>query len=96
MPKHNIYPTPYPDGTNADRRIELHWQRERGVQLATTRWAGPAEKVDFGQEFVQPDTDGDPLVPAWRGDFMDLTRDQINHFIKQLRVARDQAFGRDQ
>jgi hypothetical protein len=96
MPKHNIYPTPNPDGSGADRRIELHWQRDGGVQLASTRWAGDPAKVDFGQDFVQPNKDGDPLVPAWQGDFADLDRTQLNHLIRQLRTARDQAFGKDE
>jgi hypothetical protein len=96
MPKHYIYPTPNPDGADADRRIELRWQREGGVQLAATRWAGDPMKVDFGQEFIQPEKDGDPLVPAWMGDFVSLERAQINHLIRQLRAARDQAFGRDE
>jgi hypothetical protein len=36
------------------------------------------------------------MVPAWRGDFIPLERDQVNHLIRQLRAARDQAYGKDE
>lgn len=96
MPKHNIYPTPNPDGTNSDRRIELHWQRDSGVQVASTKWAGEVGSVpDTGAEFLPGTSVNGPLM-AWDGQFVGLTRERINHLIKQLRIARDQAFGRDE
>lgn len=97
MPKHNIYPATTAD-IPADRRLELHWQRESGVQLATTVWKGPfGSTPDTGLEFL-PGATGTAEDPgrAWDGQFLDLNRDQLNHLIKQLRVARDQAFGRDE
>jgi hypothetical protein len=79
MPKHHIYPI---GSEPADRRIELHWQRDGGVQVATAVWAGGDE----------PDRDSD----QWDGQFVDLSRGQLNYLIKKMRMARDQAYGRDQ
>lgn len=87
MAKHMIYPTANPDGTDADRRIELQWQRERGAQIAVTKFGGVGDRT---REYTEK---GDP---TWVGEAVDLTRDQINHLIRQLRAARDQAFGRDE
>jgi hypothetical protein len=107
MAKHYIYPAPNPDGSNADRRIELHWQRDGSVQLASTRFAGQGQ-VDTTITYL---TQGGEHIPAqvpganthsgdtplaWPGEYVDLNRDQVNHLIKQLRIARDQAFGRDE
>ncbi len=83
MPKHYIYPAPNTDGSTSDRRVELNWQRDGGVQIATTVWPGA------------PGTDPDTTVD-WDGQFVELSRTHVNHLIKQLRIARDQAFGRDE
>lgn len=99
MPKHNIYPKPNPDGTNADRRLELNWQRDGSVQLATAKWAGDGEP-DPAATYLPTrsgSTSSVNMPPlAWAGEFVELTREQVNHLIKQLRIARDQAFGRDE
>jgi hypothetical protein len=96
MAKHCIYPTPNPDGSDADRRIELLWQRDMYVQVGTTAWAGDTGSTpDRAAEYL-PGTSANNLLRAWAGQFVDLTREQINHLIKQLRIARDQAFGRDE
>lgn len=68
----------------SNRRAELHWQRGVGVQLATT----VSDEPDLDDE------DGGEL--GWSGEFVDFDRAQINHLIKQLRIARDQAYGRDE
>lgn len=95
MPKHYLYPTPNPDGTNSDRRLELHWQRDLFVSLASTRWAGEGEP-DTALEFLTAETSADSPEQAWPGETITLDRQQINHLIRQLRSARDQAFGRDE
>jgi len=94
MAKHNIYPST--SEQPPVRRIELHWQRCSGVQLATTSWAGEQGSVpDTALEYL-PGTSANGPDRAWDGSFIDLDRDGINHLIKQLRSARDQAFGRDE
>jgi hypothetical protein len=94
MARHYIYPNPNPNGTNADRRIELSWQRDLCVAVATTGWQGEPGKPDTAVEHLLGP--GFPAPRAWAGEVVELTRDQINHLIKQLRVARDQAYGRDE
>lgn len=95
MAKHYLYPKPSSNSGFQDRRVELHWQRDSGVQVASTKWAGESGTTpDTAVEYLPATPDG-PL-PAWDGEFVDLSRDQVNHLIKQLRVARDQAFGRDE
>ena len=98
MPKHTLAPLPRPDGGSGDRRIEMQWQRDQYVQIATTVWAGePGTEPDPFLEFLPtPATTTNDLPRAWAGQFVDLNRDQINHLIKQLRAARDQAFGKDE
>lgn len=39
---------------------------------------------------------GDALQPAWQGQRMTLSREQINNLIRALRDARDAAYGRDE
>lgn len=95
MARHYIYPNPNPDGSDAGRRIELCWQRERSVQVATTAWKGEGGP-DTALEFLPGTTTSPDLLRAWAGEFIDLTRDQLNHLIRQLRIARDQAFGKDE
>ncbi len=96
MPKHYLYPDPTRAGEDAAQtgRLELHWQRDNYVQLASTRWAGDGAP-DTAAEFL-PGTSTNVSKLAWDGQFIDLNRDQINHLIKQLRAARDQAYGRDE
>ncbi len=96
MAKHHIYPTTMPEGMNADRRIEVCWQRDTYVQIATTKWAGQiGSQPDPAMEFLSGTSTNEPKR-AWAGEFVDLSREQINHLIKQLRIARDQAYGRDE
>lgn len=93
MPKHYMYPDTAGTAQPPRERFELHWQRDGGVQLASTQWAGTGAPITE-QEVILPDL-GDPM-PAWSGKFIGLGRNQLNHLIKQLRVARDQAYGRDE
>jgi hypothetical protein len=81
MAKHYLRPS---SSTGVDQRIELHWQRDMGVQL------GVATRPDSREQ--QDGSEDDWQVPQ----FVELSRDDINHLIKQLRIARDQAFGRDE
>lgn len=90
MPKQMIYPFPNPDGSDADRRIEVGWQRNLGVQVGTTTVVNPGT-IRVGPGGVEGET-----APRWDGAFVDLDRGQINELIRSLRRARDAAYGRDQ
>lgn len=92
MATHNIYPHPNPDGTDADLRVSIQWQRPGHVAVATAKLA---EGADRTQEWL-PASGDQPPRPAWDGMYVPLDRDQINHLIRQLRAARDQAYGRDE
>ena len=92
MPRETIYPRPNPDGTNADRRVEVGWSRDCYVQIATTKLQPGADR---DREYVDGSADN-PLKHAWDGQWIDLDRHQINELIRHLRRARDAAFGRDE
>jgi hypothetical protein len=94
MPKHNIYQRAADDTNCGEHRLELQWQRESFVTVAVTRWAGEPADPDPNREYI--DGDGSIKSPAWDGRIIVLERDQINHLIRQLRNARDQAFGKDE
>lgn len=91
MPKSSYYENARPDGTQ-QRRFEIGWNRDGGVQIATTRLAEGAEP---DSEWLDA-ADGAEPKPAWDGQWMDLDRYQVNELIRALRRARDQAFGRDE
>lgn len=94
MPKETVYPLPSPDGTDADRRIEVGWSREQYVQIATTKLQPGADR---NRGYI--DGNGSPTEPlkhAWDGQWVALERWQINDLIRVLRKARDAAFGRDE
>jgi hypothetical protein len=103
------YPTPNPDGTDADRRVEVGWSRNGTVQVATTKLNPLADRnreyVDLSMTPVSDEAHGEAktdavpterLVHAWDGQYVDLDRGQINELIRNLRRARDQAYGHDE
>jgi hypothetical protein len=93
MPKHNIYQRINPEnGTVGSRRLEVHWQRDGDIALNSTVWAGLGDP-NPDLEFLPAQ---EPPRAAWRGEAIILEREQINHLIRQLRIARDQAFGKDE
>jgi len=110
MPKHNIYPHPNPDGTDADRRVEVGWQRDCAVQIGVARLVSGHPKIDVvypgspttlgaPTTFSTITTSGTALFPGeptWESQHVELDRDQINRLIRTLREARDAAFGRDE
>lgn len=63
------------------RAVVVGWQRGMQVQLATL-------KINSDQ--------AEPPVPVEEGQYVDLDRLQINTLIRNLRHARDQAYGRDE
>jgi hypothetical protein len=92
MPKMNMYPHPLPNQPEgADTRLEIGWH-EGTVTVATTKLT---PGVDRDREYL----DGPPgeLREAWAGQRLGFDRRyQINHLIRELREARDKAFGKDE
>lgn len=107
MPRETVYGDNVPYGTKDDpgpaRAVtELTWSRERGhVQIVTKCVA-----ADTGMDYVPPvvavtttadfDVTTFPAIDARQGFYVDLDRQGINKLIRNLRRARDQAFGRDE
>lgn len=90
MPKEIVYSDLLPHGEKDPARaiVEVGWTREHDVQIATRCIRADDEEVyDFDP--------GKP-IPVERGYYVDLGRRQINDLIRNLRRARDQAFGRDE
>jgi hypothetical protein len=87
MPKFNLYekPTGLPNDTPG--RAEVGWSAGH-VQLATC--SDNLETLQALGAAAAPDQ------PDWRGIFLRLDRDGINELIRNLRKARDSAFGRDE
>lgn len=109
MPKVNIY-EPAKPGVNIEtgeevpvqpRRISLGWGRGTHAQLGIG-WVDPEAKkedvpraVGFSADFM---TSGetDERGRIWQSQWIDLDRHTINQLIRELRSARDQAYGRDE
>lgn len=87
MPKFNLYEKdPGIEGYTL-ARVELGWTAGH-VQIATC--TDNIENLRLLGEAAAPDqTD-------WRGVFLTLDREGINALIRNLRVVRDKAFGRDE
>ncbi|HEX6682966.1 MAG TPA: hypothetical protein VF062_09240 [Candidatus Limnocylindrales bacterium] len=102
MAKHFIYPTAAPaEGGLHERRVEIQWFRDQDVRVGVTK----RPPVDPNRVYVSGSlapatttTSAASTEPseAWDGQFVDLDRSQINHLIRQLRTARDQAYGKDE
>lgn len=93
MPRFMLYPNPSPGEAHADTRVEVAWGRDSGdVVIAATKLR-PGAHRDW--ETTVPDENGH-AYRAWEGEFVPLTRDKINQLIRELRRARDQAYGADQ
>lgn len=67
---------------------EVRWSREGSHVQVVTR----ALEREFGFDPSSPETE----IPVGYGYFVDLDRQGINALIRNLRRARDQAFGRDE
>lgn len=81
MPKEIIHSKYHGTSENPEPTVRVGWSREAGhVELATI----------MSDEFELRPT------PEGNGWFAQLSREQINHLIRTLRKARDQAYGRDE
>lgn len=85
MPKETVYDCVNYFNPDGDKTVvaELSWGRDRGeVQLATLL-VSPSTHTRFTEE----------VEGGW---FINLDRQGINKLIRDLRRARDQAFGKDE
>lgn len=92
MPKEVVYSehTPYGDDDSRRSIIEVQWNREPAghVQVATLGVDGATlEPRPCVSESGEPHSGG---------IYLSLDRDGCNRLIKNLRRAREQAFGRDE
>lgn len=67
-------------------RVEIGWQRDGHVQIATTNDRSPYK--------IEPDKPDESPLP-FNGWHVTLDRDRINKLIHDLRRARDAAYGAD-
>jgi len=84
MPKTNIYPPPRGEEGNQlqDTRIEIGWFKGRtGVTIATTTLTEGSDPTEDHK---------------WFGQYVELTRYELNNMIRALRTARDQSEGKDE
>ncbi|HEX6872670.1 MAG TPA: hypothetical protein VF163_16355 [Micromonosporaceae bacterium] len=110
MPKVNIYATAQP-GVNVEtgevvavtpRRVSIGWSRGQFAQLGVGTKVDPKDSVlaaiDGSGAAIAPDAYlGDvELGEEWKSEWIDLDRQMINQLIRELRKARDEAFGRDE
>jgi hypothetical protein len=97
MPAEKVYgnqhrldaPGPLAEGTPPQVPIvDVRWGREQGYVQIVTKAEDP-----FGGRFGG---DEDLSIVVTDGYYVDLGRKEINDLIRNLRRARDQAFGRDE
>ncbi len=68
--------------------VDVRWGRDQGYVQVVTKAEDP-----FGGRFGGDD---DLTIVVTDGFYVDLDRNAINTLIRNLRRARDQAFGRDE
>lgn len=74
-----------------DAGVEIPQESQGVAEVAWSREAEYVQLVTYARHPVSFDTIG-----RNEAQFVQLTRKEINDFIKHLRRARDQAFGRDE
>jgi hypothetical protein len=109
MPKFNIYErthggvdveTGKPIPARQPRRISIGWSRDRHAQLGVG-WVDPDAEakvpphVGWSADFITS-TELDEAQKVWQSQWIELDRHTINQLIRELRKARDEAFGRDE
>jgi hypothetical protein len=100
MPKEMVFGTalPYSKVSSAKSVIGVHWGIEQEYVQVSASLFNDDMKYATGDGVVRV-ADGDDKVARdlWaRGFYVDLDRGGINRLIRNLRRARDQAFGRDE
>lgn len=99
MPKEMIfgYERPYTDVSSAQSVIEVHWSRDHFVQVAARGFNDDLKYLtDDGVTHVAEGAEAERRKQWEQGYFVSLDRAAINKLIRDLRRARDQAFGKDE
>lgn len=107
MPKVNIYDRT-PRGVNMEtgepgperlRRVSVGWSRGQYAQVGIG-WVEPNFNVvpqhTFSAQEAQLLEEADERGNQWRAQWCDMDRHSMNQLIRELRKARDEAFGRDE
>lgn len=76
--------------------VEVAWGRDAGYVQVGTVAAEHHSLEEFLEHARAPENDGPGVAAQYRGLFGTLDRNGVNHLIRVLRRARDQAFGRDE
>jgi hypothetical protein len=111
MPKVNIYQpafqgrdleTGLPLEPFQDRRISVGWARGQFAQIGVG-WIDPqirasalTEAATTSSSRFTVNAEADEEGRVWASQWLDLDRHTINQLIRELRKARDEAFGRDE
>lgn len=103
MPKEVVYGQGLPYGTPekpgpARSIVEVGWHPGSHVQVAT-RCVRADDGMVYEAQPGEPGADEDlagQSIPRTHGFYVDLDRQGINLLIRNLRLARDKAFGRDE
>jgi hypothetical protein len=103
MPKEVVYGEGFPYGTPdepgpARSVIEVGWATGGHVQIAT-RCIRAVDGSVYEAQPGEPGADEDlagQAIPRAFGNYVQMDRRGINQLIRNLRRARDQAFGRDE
>lgn len=110
MPKVNIYERTH-GGVNVEtgerlpdpqpRRISIGWSKNTHAQIGIGWVDDKATTADlplaagFAADFITSgETDENGKI--WQSQWLDLDRHLVNQLIRELRKARDEAFGRDE
>lgn len=83
------------------RRVSVGWSRGQHAQLGVG-WVDSeqtskdvAPHVGWAADFIV-NGELDEAGKVWQSQWIDLDRHSINQLIRELRKARDEAFGRDE
>lgn len=102
MPKFNIY-EPLGGGLPSEvapdrRRISVGWSKGQHAQIGVgviDNTLTVPEQVSWSGDFLL-ESEKDESGLKWRSQWVNLDRHTINQLIRELRKARDEAFGRDE
>jgi len=100
MPRESVIGSEMPYGPNSSARdmVEVTWSREaQHVQIATKLFNDDGKTFGMnGDEMATPEHEKLRREIAANGFYCTLDRPGINKLIRNLRRARDQAFGKDE